>query len=217
MPRNPNRPGGNCSPSKSRFPEEAPLTEVDQILLNVLNQKLTVRADGKAVEMTHAEILIKKQVESALKGSSHAMGQVMRQFADAQAKQEHALEEKIDFARKWKKLQQHRLDTAIAKGRSTDDILPHPDDIVVDRKKGYRVTGPRNAEEQKFLKEKIDARDVFLLQSELESRCEYPTPKTDFQFEFQGTGEGGTALFYAMTTNASLPSASNGKSGSWIC
>jgi hypothetical protein len=190
---------------KSRFPEEAPFTQVDEYLLEALNQTITVRTKDGAVEMTTGELLIKRQIESALKGASHAAGQVTKAHADAQAKREHQLEHLRLIGEHWKRQQQTAFDEAIAKGKSTREILPHPDDIIIDHREGYRLLGPCCIEALEVADRFAAWRDVYIMQSHLEECFDFPAPSPHAHPAVREADATGSALIYAMLFDQALP------------
>lgn len=128
----------------------------------------------------------------------------MRAIIAAQQLQSMEVDEDIKFARRYKKQQEELLATALREGRSIEDVLPHPDDIVITEGEGYRIQGPSCREELAFIKRSCAYRDILLLQVALEDRI-LPLKEQTSEVGAEEQDPGQSALILAQFFNMGLP------------
>jgi hypothetical protein len=175
------------------------MNEFDNTVVRHMRSKITARQNGRTKPMTVREALLAKQAEVALKGSPYAIRHMLQM--DQRATEKEAEQRRLE-RETWssiKAAQERRYVIAQAKGESTELILPHPDDIVIDAE-GARVIGPRNAADLAACKKTMRLRDLLYLQQGLEGRLRAADkdPEGD---QVKPTGP----LFLACLLNGALP------------
>lgn len=86
----------------------------------------------------------------------------------------------------------------MTRGEAEPEVLPHPDDIVIDLETGPRFIGPFDREELKKFQETQRLRDVLILQDVLDQRSKVRLDGTPLK-------EPGGALLLAMSFDKGLP------------
>jgi hypothetical protein len=76
----------------------------------------------------------------------------------------------IELWTEYKRAWSAKIDEAKKRGEPLPNILPHPDDIIIDNAKGPRFVGPFDKNEQTKLNETILFRDTLIMQDELDRR-----------------------------------------------
>ncbi len=147
---------------------DAPPAPGDRLLLDLLAGTHTVQTSSGPVEMTLREALLRKALETAMKGSPIAQRDLLDR--DARASAEDAARIAADCAdwSDFRDFQQRRHDAARAAGRPTADLLPHPDDIEIVPGRGVRFRGPFTPEERKRWDGALALREALFLQDALE-------------------------------------------------
>ncbi|WP_127145236.1 DUF5681 domain-containing protein [Pelagibacterium montanilacus] len=164
---------------RPRAPKVKGLNLDDQPLLRAVRSRadrmVKVRQGEEVVEISTREALIEAIFKSAINDGnarSQGLSQDMIHRADLQAMID--LRERGVFGRSLKSYQTERMRVATEAGKDTSHILPHPDDIILDNKEGYRLIGPIDAEEHKKLEQTIAYRDALILQDALDRRLGHP-------------------------------------------
>lgn len=162
--------GRKSAGGSSELQETLILTAFQKALLNESDSRIKVKIDGKETELTKNELAVRKLVQMAMNGSTHAMSNLLRELNRAQEIRQVKIDEQLEWGEKFKAMQQARLEALQKAGKSTDSVLPHPDDIVLDPKKGCRFIGPSNETELAAVMERVAFMETCMMQDELESR-----------------------------------------------
>ena len=176
---------------------DASLTTLDEIILDLVDQKVTVRDRTGTREITNFDALAQKTLETALKGSPHAQRHIMELMRTADAKRQNEIDQEVAYWSSYIQRSRAALKSALDKGETAPEILPHPDDIVVDRKKGVSILGPLNAEELSQTKRNCLLRDAYIYQEALQKFQEKRRRDPSI--------EPGDPLFVAILINDGLP------------
>jgi hypothetical protein len=113
------------------------LMPLQRTLLEEAEREISIVSEGQRQDTTVGNVVLRKMLQTAASGSPHALGHAMRAIIAAQQLQSVEVDEDIKFARRYKKQQEELLATAIGEGRNLEDVLPHPDDIVITEGEGY--------------------------------------------------------------------------------
>lgn len=118
------------------------MNDFDDMVYRAGQAKVQIRSDGRPRDITVVEAIVRKQHEAGLKGSVVAQKDALQSFYRAS---EHKAAEAGLRLERWAKIKHShaaRIAEAEAKGEPIDDILPHPDDIVLGGPEGVRIIGP---------------------------------------------------------------------------
>lgn len=176
-----------------------PLTDLERALLDEGRRQVTVRDGGAPVEMSVNEIIARKTAETAAKGSPHAQRTWFTAIAEAAAREAANKEESAAFWCRYQKEARHILAAAEKQGKPPPEIVPHPDDIVIDHQNNVSVMGAVTSEEARAYDHIAGQRDAFLRQHVLDERRAGRGGKT--QCGMQPT----SAYLMAAMANAILP------------
>lgn len=180
------------------------LMPLQRTLLEEAEREISIVSEGQRQDTTVGNVVLRKMLQTAASGSPHALGHAMRAIIAAQQLQSVEVDEDIKFARRYKKQQEELLATAIGEGRNLEDVLPHPDDIVITEGEGYRIHGPSCREELAIIKRSCAYRDILLLQAALEDRI-LPVIQQKPEAGPEEEGSGQSALVLAQFFNMGLP------------
>lgn len=141
-------------------------------MLQETSRKVTVRIGGETLELETGELIARKLLQVAAGGSPHALGQVSRNVNEAQRIEQARIKQDFQTGERIKTHYSRKLEAAIRAGADPIWFVPHPDDIIVDRKIGwrFRVGAPFDEADLKSIREKIAIRDALILQSVLDER-----------------------------------------------
>ena len=187
--------GGRRPPS---MPPPFVATRLDAEALRIGAQIRDVRIGGSIESLTMTELVIRKQVESAISGSPLAQKSFLERADRSERLQSEVIDLICDNFELMREAQAKRIAMAKARGEDTTLILPHPDDIVIERGKGVRIVGPVDEEDFKRTMNTVHVRDAFLYQDSLDASS-YPKA-------FKRPAVLGEPLCFASILNNALPS-----------
>lgn len=180
------------------------LTDFERGLLKETGRKVKVRVDGEMRETDLAQVVISKHVQVAVGGSPHALGQVSRSIIEAQILNQAHVREDVEKGRTIRKKLEMRLVRAVRDGADPKWVVPHPDDIVIVDGEGWSIKGPVDEDGLKPIRERLEMRDVLLLQSVLDERCTPPIGASGEEFNVtEQPGSGASVLAHVL--NDSVP------------
>lgn len=144
------------------------MNDFDDMVYRAGQAKVQVRRNGKPTDITVMEAMVGKQHEAGLKGSVVAQKDALQEFYRAS---EHKAAEAGLRLERWAKIKQShaaRIAEAKAKGEAIDDILPHPDDIVLGGPEGVRIVGPVDLVDAQLCRKQVRLRDLLYQQQLLD-------------------------------------------------
>ena len=144
------------------------MNDFDDMVYRAGQATVQVRREGKPSEISMVEAIVRKQHEAGLKGSVVAQKDALQSFYRAS---EHKAAEASLRLECWAKIKQShaaRIAEAKAKGQPVDDILPHPDDIVLGGPEGVRIVGPVDLVDAKVCRKQVRLRDLLYMQQLLD-------------------------------------------------
>lgn len=161
-----------AKPSRRRVrePEARTLNELQKTVLAHSEKMVTVRQDGVSTEMPFQDILVNKIAETAVKGGSHAQRLYVEILDDARAVNHARVVRECTIWSEYVLDARRRIVAALAAGRPAPDLVPHPNDILIDHETGVRIAGPIDQEEAERCQDWADLRDVLLCQDALDVR-----------------------------------------------
>ncbi len=180
------------------------LTPLQRTLLEEVDREISIVSEGRRQDTTVGTVVLRKMLQTAAGGSPHALGQAMRSIIAAQQLQSREVEERIKTGHRLKQHQAELLAKTISEGGKIEDVLPHPDDIVITEGEGYRIIGPCCQEELAIIKRSCAYRDILLLQVALEDRI-LPVKEQTSGAGAEEQGPGQSALILAHFFNMGLP------------
>lgn len=168
---------------KDRGGEDATdrLTPLDEAVLRTAARPMRMTLDGVTTEVSAAEALLLRQLETGLKGSPHAQRAALERLAAVEVKQRRRIEREIATAVRYVASTRQRIADARARGLPDPEILPHPDDIRVDPEKGILIIGPVTPEDLAACRRTAATRDAWILQAAHERQAAglSPVPSPD--------------------------------------
>ncbi|MBS9476875.1 DUF5681 domain-containing protein [Ancylobacter radicis] len=189
-----NPSGGPRAKSTDLSPADLPTYRA---ILEGMQRTVRIREGDTVSEISTPQALVRALNASALKGDPRSL-RLALQLAQATERQEAIyLREKIELAKNYKEMTSSAMHTALAAGKEPPFFLPHPDDVVIDERVGFRVVGPVDENEQKKLEEHLRFRDVLIMQDELDRRLA-PTVG-------HPSGQPGGALLFAIALDQLVP------------
>ena len=167
------------------------------IILKEGARKVTIREGDETKEIPAIEAVSRAQYLLAIKnGSAYAQKHIIERFDRAEREVRREIKEDCELATSYKERTQALFAEAEKSGEPPPDILPHPDDVVIDYEKGVRFIGPTNKEEAAKMEETIKLRALHLMQHVLEERQSE---------DLDGPDRPGTAVLIAMLLDMALP------------
>lgn len=143
---------------------------VYQAVLERAAKPVRIREGDAVTEISTREAMVQSVYATGLKGNARSQGlalDLMRTADMIRAKERAEQEAK---GRAWKAVQAQELAAAVAAGRDTRLVLPHPDDIAIGGDDGYRIVGPWDEDSLARHEHTLHVIDALILQDELDRR-----------------------------------------------
>lgn len=165
---------GNPKGRPKRVPPDLSLSDEPllQAVLKVAGRTIQAREGDKIVEMTMYEAQANAAANFGLKGNARYAGlynDMLRSANQARARENR---EENEYWAAYRSDAYAELNRARAAGQPEPKLLPHPDDIAIDRHKGVTVKGPIDEDEDRKVQHTIKLCDVLLMQDELDRRVD---------------------------------------------
>jgi len=185
-------------PAKTRAEASFEMLPIQEKILEEMKRPVRMRDGGTVTDVPADEALVRAILASALKGNSRAQALALDHLKNAERAQAFKVRKSMEWATEYKEKANYAIQAAISAGKPPPEFLPHPDDIILDDKHGYRIVGPIDENEQKKLQQTLKLRDVLLLQDVLDQRLE---TLGAFARERPGDRPGGARLFAMVMDN----------------
>lgn len=143
-----------------------------QAALKVAGRKIQARDGDKIVDMSMYEALASAAANFGLKGNARYAGLFQDMVRSANQARAREIREENEFWATYRSDAYGELNHARAAGQPEPKLLPHPDDIAIDRHKGVTVNGPIDEEDDRKVQHTIKLCDVLLMQDELDRRVD---------------------------------------------
>jgi hypothetical protein len=152
------RPKGAKSRPRPIDPAHQP---TDRLILEEAYRLVTVREGDRTIELPAIQAAMRSLAISAMKGSrlsQKALADVVREVEDRHAREKwQVLENAFDYKLTWKA----EIERCERLGIEAQFPLPHPDDVIIDFRKGeVRAEGPVDEIEKALYDEQIARRDA---------------------------------------------------------
>lgn len=168
------KPGQSGNPKgrpKKRDPKPScGLTGFYKTILDQARRSIPVREGDRLKNISVFEAIIRAQHANALKGNSRAQHDVLVAIQHALEQERQSLDEEHRFWAQIRDNKRRELDLAEMHGLDEADIIPHPDDIIIEPGQPVRIIGPIDDGGAKRMEETIRLRDQLILQYELDVR-----------------------------------------------
>lgn len=151
------RPKGARNKPRATFdPADEPTSS---LILEEAYRPVTIREGDRLVELPAIQAVMRAMGVSAMKGNrlaQKAMAEMVQRVEGAkQAERLAAMDAALDYKIKWER----EIERCQNAGLPIPEPIPHPDDIVIDmRRGGVKTQGPLTKEEKQFWDEKIARR-----------------------------------------------------------
>jgi len=162
------------------------------------DKTISVREGDEIRDVSAREAVIQAMTVAALKGNSRAGALVIGQFREADRAHAMAIEISNNFWSTYKAEKSAELAKAKEEGKPAPSILPHPDDIVIDRLTGPKFFGPFDEEGQRKIDHTIACREVLIMQHVLDER-------SSKRLDGGPLTEPGAAMLLAIALDHTLP------------
>lgn len=141
-------PRGRPKKTKSALTDSLPaLLPTSAALRNEAGRIMTVRDGDKREQITTIEAAIRAMAIKGIQGSVFALREFVRLVMEEDQRRRAELEENYEFWREYKAKGTDQLKRALAKGLPEPDLVPHPEDIVLNSSTlEVTLTGPVDAE-----------------------------------------------------------------------
>jgi hypothetical protein len=165
---------GNPKGRPKRVPPDLSLADEPllQAVLKVAGRTIQAREGDKIVEMTMYEAQANAAANFGLKGNARYAGLFNDMLRSANQARAREIREENEFWATYRSDAYGELNRARAAGQPEPKLLPHPDDIAIDRHKGVSVKGPIDEEDDRKVQHTIKLCDVLLMQDELDRRVD---------------------------------------------
>lgn len=138
--------------------------------LKVAGRKIQARDGDKIIDMSMYEALASAAANFGLKGNARYAGLFQDMVRSANQAKAREIREENEYWATYRSDAYAELNRARAAGQPEPKLLPHPDDIAIDRHKGVSVKGPIDEEDDRKVQHTIKLCDVLLMQDELDRR-----------------------------------------------
>jgi hypothetical protein len=155
---NPNgRPKGATGKHKKLRACDQPTRE---FLIEEGQRMITITEGGKRIKILAQQAVVRATYLSALKGSPHAQRTLLQELKEIEAHASDLQDELIDTVESYKT--RTTPEFLEQRGLSRDELVPHPDDIVVDRaSRTVELNGPMFPENKAALDQLLEKRDAY--------------------------------------------------------
>ena len=157
--------GKSGNPAGRHRAESSKPSDLNDLLLAEARRSIKVIENGTTLEITAKEALIKASFKSALRGNSYAQERLLTRIAKADKELAAQIERENEAAEIYVAAKRAAIAEARAAGKPEPEIYPHPDDIVFEPGKPWRLDGPATKEDAVEYQQLARARDLFYLQA----------------------------------------------------
>lgn len=134
------------------------LSEAHQLWLDDARDPLKISINGKVREVTAQQAVILSTRQKALAGDARAVQLYLKSVKEAQAAAQAASFEGFKAAIEYKMKAEREIAHRRFLGRSIADILPHPDDVLINPRTGFHaIVGPVDEHERQNYVAQVEA------------------------------------------------------------
>ena len=161
-------------------------------------KKIKVREGDKIREVPGFEALVESIFAYAMKGNARYGGYALDLTRIAEQAHAREVREQNEYWSTYQAVARQAIAEVQANGEAEPEVLPHPDDIIIDWKNGPRFIGPFDNDELKKFLETQRLCNVLLMQDVLDRRSSVRLDGTPLK-------EPGGALLFAQVLDDALP------------
>ncbi len=173
-PTSPNAQSGKSAPRD--------LLSIENLWLEISKRPIKVRKDGVEQNISILQAIVQKQAETALKGSTHAQGQILKAIQRAERLASKQADAEVEEGFEILSVIKNNFKTWLAAGNDPNLCTPHPDDFKVEKGVGWSIDGPVDQPDLVHVLKQCHERDLFYGQAKLEERL---ADKTSAEWQTQ--------------------------------
>jgi hypothetical protein len=159
-------PAGRPRKDKSRSSME---TEMSAAFLAQSRRMVTVQdKDGQISQIPALDAVVLAQLKSAMKGNAYAQENFLKRSERLEKEEAESIELQNAKAEHHIAWCRGEIEAARSEGRPEPEFLPHPDDIIFEPGKRYKVAGPVTEKDLADVRFRRAIRDIYLMQHVLE-------------------------------------------------
>lgn len=138
----------------------------DEFLADEIYRNLTLRENGEAVELPAMRAVIRANIMGALKGNRLSQKYLIEKAEKREFEREQLKWQRYEKLAKLKRDGEQILEEHRKRGTPPPELVPHPDDIVLEPSTGdVSIDGPQTQEEVRFWKHSSDFRDHLVMRA----------------------------------------------------
>lgn len=142
-------------------------SQLGDIVLAEAARLLKVTDNVSEREITAEQALVKASFKSAVQGNAHAQDRLLTRIQKAERERDARIERENAVAENYVETQRAVLAATRAAGLPDPEIYPHPDDIVIEAGRPWRLVGPATKEAAAEFEKMVKLRDLLIRQSTL--------------------------------------------------
>ena len=119
-------------PPRKREAQQAALRTMDEIWMEQARRKVSYIENGQKYEVEATELIVRSIVVAAAKGDHKAQKTFLREGKEAQKRIEEAAQAYLARMVEYNSRAQRQLRQCQLEARPAPELVPHPDDIVID-------------------------------------------------------------------------------------
>ena len=170
------------------------------LVLQEAERLISIREGEEVRQVSAIEALLRAQYVLAIQGrSAYAQKHAIERYDRAERARRQKIANEIEYWERYVESRRRVIADALAKRETPPNILPHPDDVILDRENGVRFRGPTNEEEMERLQDTLRFRDILIMQDALDQRS-IPAVESDDPLD-----QPGSAMSFAFYFNDNVP------------
>ena len=144
-PKQSGNPRGRPLGSKNRIKD----SDLASIVLSEAQRTIKINDGERSIKVPVAKAIVRAIAINAMKGNPHAQRQATELMHAAEREKERKERELVSAVLDYKMRAQEELDRRARFGTTGPEVIPHPDQIIVDlRNDDIRIVGPLTKEEK---------------------------------------------------------------------
>lgn len=156
---------GNPSGRPPRIARDATATAMADLLLAEADRLVTVVENGQERDITAREAVVKASFKAAVRGNSFAQERLLTRIEKAERERSARIEATNEHVAVYIAACRAEIEEARANGIPEPQHYPHPDDLIIEPGKPWRLVGPATEEHAATFERAARIRDLLYLQS----------------------------------------------------
>lgn len=158
---------GNPAGRPRKSTEADPASAIGDMILAEARRLVTIVENGDERKITMQEAVVKANFKSAVRGNSYAQERTLARIEKAELEYAASIKTGNAAASDYDTTCRAAIEAALTDGLPEPEFCPHPDDIIVEAGRPWRIVGPATREDAEQFDRAIKIRDLFFLQSML--------------------------------------------------